>query len=136
MATPPPGYEKTTTTTVPETAQGWRLVYSGTLVLAGLAAVVLGIALSLPTAVRVALVLGGFALATAFGFIMVGARRVGSSKNLPGAELPTSETVTTRLRIFGFPKQGESPGVVRAVTDGDVPPSRGEAQGQPTAERD
>lgn len=80
-----------------------------------LAFVVLGLAL-IAVAVFVAsgvlsviLGLGGVALVGAFGYAALGAKRIGGSKHLPGAEIPRGETVRTTVRKKGFPKHGEMP---------------------------
>jgi hypothetical protein len=104
--------EEVVTREVPGAATGLRLIISLVLMALGLVLVALGAFVVSSAAVRVPLVLGGIGLLVGFGYVAVGARRIGGggSSRMPGADLPQSEVVrTTTLRTEGLPKHGEMP---------------------------
>jgi hypothetical protein len=91
-------------------AKGGRLALALLFVLIGVVAVGFGIfKASLPTAVRVALILAGLGLVGGFGYVAVGATRVGGTQRVPGANIPQGSTVRTKIIRRGFPKKGRSP---------------------------
>jgi hypothetical protein len=92
-------------------AKGGRLAISLIMIALGIAILLGGLLLDYPVALRVALVFVGGALMAAFGYVAAGARRVGGTARVPGAELPQDSTTTVRTTVKkqGFPKKGRSP---------------------------
>lgn len=109
--------------TVKETASGARLVFSLAFMAIGLAFVILALLAGSQLGLRIPLLLGGIALIGGFGYVVVGAGRVGGAKGVPGAEIPQGSTVTTTVTKTGFPKQGKSPLAIDENEDEEARPS-------------
>jgi hypothetical protein len=106
---------------VVEVPSGWRLVYSLALTLIGLGLIALGVFMDLRLGVRIPLIIGGIGLTAAFGYVLVGARHIGGSKNVPSADIPQGSTVRTTVTRRGFPKHGRSPLDTRKGEGGSPP---------------
>ena len=76
------------TVTPDPVATGQRRIFCLVLIGIGLFLVGVGALSSLPVAVRTVLALGGMGLVGAFGYVLIGATRVGGSTRSPGAEIP------------------------------------------------